>query len=62
MYEIIDEYKLYEKETGIIIHISTDKRDTKRLYKKLLAGSGFNGNTPPFFSNNYNNAINEKGG
>jgi|688.fasta_scaffold218403_5 hypothetical protein len=53
MYEIVDEYKLLETHTGNIIHIDTNKKHVKKLQRTLLTGSGFNGNTPMFFSNSY---------
>ena len=53
MYEIVDTYNLYEKYTDQIIHTDTNKKRVELLCKTLKNGSGFNGNTPPFFSNNY---------
>lgn len=53
MYEIVDTYNLYEKYTDQIIHTDTNKKKVELLCKTLKNGSGFNGNTPPFFSNNY---------
>jgi hypothetical protein len=52
-YEIVDDYKIKEIMTDIIIHIDTNKKKTKKLVNKLNTGTGFSGNTPPFFSNTY---------
>ena len=53
MYKIVNNYELYEYTTDNVIHVDTNKNRVQKLYKNLMAGSGFNGNTPPFFSNNY---------
>jgi len=52
-YEIIDEYKIYENTTKQIIHFDTNKKNDRKLVNQLKRGSGFSGNTPSFFSNNY---------
>lgn len=60
MYKIVNGYELYEYTTDNIIHVDTNKNKVQKLYKNLMSGSGFNGNTPPFFSNNYSQSINKK--
>jgi len=57
MYKIINGYELYEYTTQQIIHVDKNKGRVQKLYKNLMTGSGFNGNTPPFFSNNYSKEI-----
>jgi len=40
---------------------NTNKKNVRKLQKTLLTGSGFNGNTPMFFSNSYSDSGHKNG-
>lgn len=44
-----DVYVINEIETGLILEVKKAKRTANSLCKKLNDGTGFEGNTPPFF-------------
>jgi hypothetical protein len=55
-YCVLNNYVIYEIPTNTVIHIDTNKKNIKKLVNNLnTRKSGFSGNTPPFFSNNYKN-------
>jgi len=52
MYEVKssgDKFVINEIETGLILEVKKAKRTANGLCKKLNGGTGFEGNTPPFF-------------
>jgi hypothetical protein len=46
-------YNILETNSGVIIQVNKTQPELKTLCRKLNLGSGFNGWTPLFFSNQY---------
>lgn len=46
-------YDLLEKNTEVVIKVNRSSDEAKSICRKLNLGTGFNGWTPPFFSQSF---------
>ena len=52
--ENTNQFDVYENTSNVLIELQTSESHARELCRKLNLGSGFNGWTPPFFSEKYN--------